>query len=100
VAQIDELLRETERPAMKIDLTQPNPTIGAEDLGKSLGLEPAEVLAGMRAGTITSRFESGIDEHAGTHRLTFWYKAIKVRFTCDGRGNVLKTLRTKVAPKP
>lgn len=76
---------------MKIDLTQSNPTIDAVDLGKTLGLEPAVVLELMRDGAITSRFETGVDEDAGTYRLTFWYEDTKARFTCDADGNVTKT---------
>ncbi len=81
---------------MKIDLTQPNPTIEATDLGKLLGLAPADVLALMRSGDITSRFETGVDEDAGTVRLTFWYKRIRVRFTCDADGTVINTTRVSV----
>lgn len=76
---------------MKIDLTQPNPTIDAVDLGKTLGLELAAVIELMREGAITSRFETGVDEDAGTYRLTFWYEGTKARFTCDADGKVIKT---------
>jgi hypothetical protein len=79
---------------MKIDLTQSSPTIEATDLGKLLDLDPADVIELMRDGAITSRFETGVDEHAGTHRLTFWYKQTRVRFTCDAEGTVTKTTRT------
>jgi hypothetical protein len=84
---------------MKIDLTQPNPTIEAVHLGKLLGLDPADVLALMRSGEITSRFETGVDEDAGTFRLTFWYKRIRVRLTCDVEGTVINTTRV-TAEKP
>lgn len=80
---------------MKIDLTQDMPTIDAKDLAPSLDLDPAQIQDLMRSGAITSRFETGIDEHAGTQRLTFWYDDIKVRFTCDAEGLVLKTSRVK-----
>ncbi|MGJ8615358.1 MAG: DUF6522 family protein [Sulfitobacter sp.] len=85
---------------MKIDLTQPNPTIDAVDLGKMLDMDPADVMALMKSGAITSRLETGVDEHAGTHRLTFWHGETKVRFTCDAQGNVVKTTRTTSQRKP
>lgn len=78
---------------MKIDLTQESPTIDAADLGPLFGVSAADVLTHMRDGAITSRFETGIDEDAGTHRLTFWYGDLRLRFTCDTQGHVLKTSR-------
>ncbi len=80
---------------MKIDLTQDQPTIDATDLANQLDLEPAQVIELMRDGEITSRFETGVEEDAGTHRLTFWYRDLRVRFTCDAHGTVLKTARIK-----
>lgn len=84
---------------MKIDLTQANPTIDASDLAHVLDLAPADVMELMRDGAITSRFETGVDDDAGTYRLTFWYRDRKVRFTCDGTGEVVKTLRTSARRK-
>lgn len=78
---------------MKIDLSRPEPVIDAADLARALDLSPEQVRTFMRNSDITSRFETGIDEDAGTHRLTFWYKQTRVRFTCDMEGNVLKTSR-------
>lgn len=78
---------------MKIDLTQESPMIDAADLGSLLDVPAANVLSLMRDGAITSRFETGVNEDAGTHRLTFWYGDLRLRFTCDAQGNVLKTSR-------
>jgi hypothetical protein len=61
--------------------------------GETLELGPVAILALMRDGAIASRFESGIDEDAGSHRPTFWYDGIRVRFTCDATGTVVKTSR-------
>ena len=85
---------------MKIDLTQPNPTIDAADLGKLLDIPPAQIITLMRSGAITSRFETGIEEDAATHRLTFWHNDMRVRFTCDNNGNVLKTSRNTAKRTP
>lgn len=82
-----------EKPLMKIDLSESSPTIDAHDLGKVLGIPAAHVIEEMRKGEITSTFETGVDEDAGTHRLTFWYANTRVRFTCDALGIVLKTSR-------
>lgn len=80
-------------------MTTPNPTVDAADLGRALDLDPAAVQTLMRAGTITSLFETGEGDHAGTFRLTFRYKVTRVRYTCDAQGNVLKTSRMIAAPK-
>lgn len=80
---------------MKIDLSQSEPLIEAVDLANALELTPENVMACMRDGAITSRFETGVDEDAGTHRLTFWHGDTKVRFTCDAEGAVLTVIRTK-----
>ena len=78
---------------MKIDLTEQSPSVDAADLGPLLDIPAADVLALMRDGAITSRFETGVDADAGTHRLTFWYGDLRLRFTCDEQGHVLKTSR-------
>ena len=80
---------------MKIDMSQKEPMIDAVDLAGHLDLTPEQVMAFMRDGAITSRFETGVDEDIGTHRLTFWHGGTMVRFTCDDAGTVLKTSRTK-----
>uniref|UniRef100_UPI003A8E5A5F DUF6522 family protein n=1 Tax=Primorskyibacter flagellatus TaxID=1387277 RepID=UPI003A8E5A5F len=47
---------------MKIEMDRGQPLIDAQDLGKLLGLDPADVQTKMRAGEITSRFETGEGE--------------------------------------
>ena len=79
---------------MKVTLTDDGATVDAVDLGPLLGLAPAEVPAKMRSGEITSQSEVGADEDAGRRRLTFWYRSIRVRITCDARGEVVKTSRS------
>ncbi len=81
---------------MKIDLSAPEPVIEASDLAQHLRLEPQDVMDLMRAGTITSRFETGVGEHANTYRLSFTHDGTRVRFTCDAQGNVFKTARFPV----
>lgn len=83
---------------MKIDLRQTGPVIDATDLAKLLEMEPEIVRQLMRAGDITSLFETGVDTDAGRHRLTFSYGSTKIRLVCDADGNVLKTSRVKSGP--
>ncbi|MEH6522856.1 DUF6522 family protein [Sulfitobacter sp.] len=82
---------------MKIDLSQPDPVVDAADLARAFDLSPEQIKERMRSGDITSKFETGVGEDEGTHRLTFWHNQIKVRFTCDADGTVLKTSRIKSA---
>lgn len=81
---------------MKIDMTNGQPTIDAHDLGKLFEIPPDQVHALMRAGEITSRFETGADKDAGKVRLTFFYQGRRVRVTCSATGTVLKTSRVAV----
>ena len=85
---------------MKINLNNSKPVVDAADLARAFDLSPEQVKEFMRAGDITSRFETGVGDDAGTHRLTFWYTQTKVRFTCDADGNVLKTVRIHAARQP
>lgn len=74
---------------MKIEVGSEGYVISAEDLAPLLGLMPSEVPALMRKGEITSLFELGEDEHAGSFRMTFWHKTQRVRLTCARDGTVL-----------
>jgi hypothetical protein len=84
---------------MKIDLSQSQPLVDAADLARVFDLTPEEIKGFMRNGDITSRFETGVGDDTGTHRLTFWHNQTKVRFTCDADGNVLKTSRIKTGQR-
>lgn len=53
---------------MKIDLGQPNPIFDAADLARMFDMTFEQVKEHMRAGTITSRFETGVAENSGTHQ--------------------------------
>ena len=52
-------------------------------------LEAAEVPGLMRAGEITSRCETGLEEDAGRWRLTFFHQSRVFRLTVDAAGSVL-----------
>ncbi|MBU2981246.1 hypothetical protein KO498_05415 [Lentibacter algarum] len=85
---------------MKIDMHPSNPTIDASDLAEAFETTPEQVQALMRDGSMTSRFETGVGEDTGTHRLTFWYGGKRVRYTCDAEGLVLKRSRVKTGARP
>ena len=78
---------------MKICMANGRPTIDAEDLSELLKLPAEQVQAEMRAGKITTRFETGEGEDAGKIRLYFFHKGRRVRLTCDDEGEVLKISR-------
>jgi hypothetical protein len=78
---------------VKVRWTENGLTVDAVDLGTLLGLSPADVPAKMRAGEITSRSETGVDDDEGRIRLTFWYDGQRVRLVCDSDGTVLTTSR-------
>ena len=64
--------------------------VAAKDLSKGLGLSEAQVMQGMRDGTITSLSERGVDEDEGCHRLTFFGPDRRMHLVVDGTGKILK----------
>ena len=81
---------------MKLEPGENGFIIDVNDLAPLLEIAPDEVQALMRDNKILTQSETGIDEHAGTHRLTFRYGGISVRLTVDEDGHVLKRRKTKV----
>ncbi|MFX0542239.1 DUF6522 family protein [Roseovarius sp. S4756] len=81
---------------MKIDFSTDTPTIDAADLARALEMTPDEVAELMRAGAIVTQFETGVGEDAGLFRLRFRHGGLSVRFTCNAKGDVLKTTRVRV----
>jgi hypothetical protein len=76
--------------------------VDAEVIGKALGIEQSLVQPLMREGKITSVSEHGIDEDAGTYRLTFFYQNRRARLVVSERGRVLRRSRIDFGdhPKP
>jgi hypothetical protein len=64
--------------------------IDATIIGEGLGIEPSLVQARMREGKITSRYERGVDEDAGRHRLTFFSDSRRLSLIFDEAGNVVQ----------
>ena len=72
-----------------VELQDGDLVVDAEIVAKGLGLDPRSVQEMMRAGSITSRCEAGVDEDAGRWRLTFHRGDRAVRFIVDDAGQVL-----------
>jgi hypothetical protein len=64
--------------------------VDADVIGKALGIDRLRVQQFMRAGKITSLSERGIDDDAGTYRLTFFYGNRRARLIVSEQGNVLR----------
>lgn len=84
---------------MRLEIVEGRVTVEAEDLAPLLGLAPADVPRLMREGRITGVVEEGRDADAGRTRVTFRYRAIRLRFTVDGLGTVLSQSRVDGAPQ-
>ncbi len=69
----------------KIEVTDDMIQIDAEILSRAFEVDPQELKAKMRDGTITSRAEQGEAEDAGKIRLTFFSQDRRVRITADDR---------------
>ncbi|MDF1609320.1 DUF6522 family protein [Hoeflea sp. YIM 152468] len=73
---------------MKIEFEDGGIVIDAAIVGPLLNVAPAEVPRLMREGAITSLSEAGIDEHAGEHRLSFFYQGRRLRLQVAASGEI------------
>ncbi|MBK6468012.1 MAG: hypothetical protein IPL38_05735 [Rhodobacter sp.] len=64
--------------------------VDASLLAEAFGVPEGSVPALMKDGQITSRCEAGVDEDAGTFRLTFFHAGRACRFTVDAAGTVFR----------
>ena len=64
--------------------------VDAELIGKALGIDQNLVQPLMRQGKITTLSERGIDDDAGTHRLTFFHDKRRARLIVNERGDILR----------
>jgi hypothetical protein len=64
-------------------------TVTAETIAEGLKLDPADVQPLLKAGAIASSVEAGVDEDAGTFRLTFSTKHRRLRLIVDALGDVV-----------
>lgn len=72
-----------------IERAGPDFSVDAALLAEAFAITQAQVQQEMRAGSITSRCEAGVDEDAGRWRLTFHRGDRAVRFIVDEAGQVL-----------
>jgi len=73
-----------------IELSDNTFVVDAALIGELLQLPASEVPILMRAGSITSACEQGVDEHAGQFRLSFFYRNRRARLSTDADGRVLR----------
>jgi 6-phosphogluconolactonase (cycloisomerase 2 family) len=74
----------------EIQLEENSISVDARLIGHSLGIDAALVQSLMREGEITSVCERGIDEDAGTYRLTFFHRNRRARFIVGELGNIIR----------
>jgi len=63
-------------------------------------VSPAEVMAHIRDGRMTTRCEAGVDEDEGRHRLTFFLGNRQARFVIDASGQVLQSACIDFGDRP
>jgi hypothetical protein len=64
--------------------------VDADVIGKALSIEGNQVQPLMREGTITTLSEQGMDDDAGTYRLSFFYKNRRARLIVSEDGRILR----------
>jgi hypothetical protein len=75
---------------MSVAVSQGEFLVDATLVGELLDIPPAQVPALMRQRLITSVCEHGVDAHAGTFRLNFFYGKRRARVSIDGSGRVIR----------
>jgi hypothetical protein len=74
--------------------------VPAELIAEGLGVSLSEVQTLMRAARITGRCESGIEDDAGRHRLTFFCGGRRFRLIIDGEGRVIRRTAVDFGDRP
>ena len=64
--------------------------VDAAIVAEGLGLPPALLREGMRAGQIRGVSERGIGEHEGRYRLTFFSQHRRLRLVFDRNGSIIQ----------
>ena len=64
--------------------------IDASIVAEGLGIALPRLKEGMRAGTITSLSERGVDADLGRHRLTFFSEHRRFRVVVDASGTIVQ----------
>lgn len=69
-------------------------------IAEGMDMDLPSVQARMREGKITSRYERGIDEDQGRHRLTFFTEHRRIRLVVDETGRVVQRSTIDFSGKP
>jgi hypothetical protein len=75
---------------MKLERQGETFTVDASVLGELLDVPASDVQSLMRENKITCLCEHGEAEHAGRHRLTFFYKGRRGQLIVDESGRLLR----------
>jgi hypothetical protein len=67
--------------------------VDAGVIGTALGIDQGLVQPLMREGKITTLSEHGIEDDAGTYRLTFFYNNRRARLIVSEQGHILRRSR-------
>jgi hypothetical protein len=70
--------------------------VDAGVIAEGLGIDPSIVHDCLRQGKITARYERGIDEDEGMHKLSFFAGHWRFQIVVDEAGNVIQQSTAKV----
>jgi hypothetical protein len=85
---------------MNVEIRGEEIVVDAQLLGDLLDIPPAEVPALMRARSITSMCERGVDAHDGQYRLSFFYQNRRARLSVDRDGRILRQSSIDFGERP
>lgn len=85
---------------MNVEIRDGEFVVGAELLGDLLDIPPSEISGLMRAGSITSTCERGVDAHDGQFRLSFFYRNRRARLSVDRDGHILRQSSINFGERP
>lgn len=79
-----------ERAMSDVQFKESSISVDAKLIGKSLGIEVPLVQALIRERKITSICERGVDQDAGTYRLTFFHGSRRLRLIVSEEANIIQ----------
>jgi hypothetical protein len=76
--------------AAPVEFQQDGISVDANLIAEGFDIEPSAVQDFVRAGTLTSLCERGIDQDVGRYRLSFFYEGRRLRLIVNCEGRVLR----------
>jgi hypothetical protein len=73
-----------------VEFQQDGISVDTNLIAEGFDMEPSSVQDFVRAGTLTSFCERGIDQDVGLYRLSFFYEGRRLRLIVDCEGRVLR----------